>query len=70
MKVIREVTHARGLDPWAGAKATWEKIVEEEKVDAFFDLMEEIYPDGIDEVDLNDMLWFERDWLYEVLGIE
>ena len=70
MDVIREVTCAHELEPWAGAKDTWEKIVKEGKVDAFFDLMEESYPDGIDEVDLNDMLWFERDWLYEVLGVE
>ena len=70
MKVIREVTHAGDLYPWAGAKPTWEKIIEEEKVDAFFDLMEEIYPDGVEEMDLNDMLWFKRDWLYEVLGVE
>lgn len=70
MEVIREVTRVHELEPWAGAKATWEKIVEEKKVDEFFALMEELYPTGIREVELNDILWFDSDWLYETLGVE
>ena len=70
MEVIREVTRAHELEPWAGAKATWEKIVEEGKVNEFFALIEELYPAGIREVELNDILWFDNDWLYESLGVK
>jgi hypothetical protein len=31
--------------------------------------MEELYPDGIDETSLNDILRFEEDWVFEMLGI-
>ena len=70
MDVIREVTRAHELEPWAGAKVTWEKIVKEGKVNEFFALIEELYPAGIREVELNDILWFDSDWLYESLGVK
>ena len=28
-----------------------------------------MYPEGIDETKLNDILWFEEDWIFESLGI-
>ena len=32
-------------------------------------MIEELYPNGIDGTELNDLLWFESDWIYETLGI-
>jgi hypothetical protein len=31
--------------------------------------MEDLYPDGLSETQLNDILWFEEDWIFEMLGI-
>ena len=28
-----------------------------------------LYPDGIDETQLNDILWFDSELVYEMLGI-
>ena len=35
----------------------------------FENLIEELYPDGIEETRLNDILRFDSDWVLEVLGI-
>ena len=32
--------------------------------------LEDLYPDGMDETELNDLLWFEPETVYEWLGIE
>lgn len=58
------------FEPWSGAVATKDMIVEAGKCDEFDQLIEEIYPDGINETQLNDILWFEDEWLCEALGLE
>jgi hypothetical protein len=68
MKVYTEITIA-GFEAWAGAKDTKKRIIEAGKEDAFDALIEELYPDGIDETGLNDLLWFDDEWIFEVLGI-
>jgi hypothetical protein len=68
MKLHSEV-ELRYFDAWSGAKDTKNRILEA-RLDKEFDaLIEEIYPDGIDETQLNDILWFESDWVYESLGM-
>lgn len=55
--------------PWAGAVDTWERISDEGKVEELDNLLENAYPEGISLGDLNDLLWFEQDWVFEELGI-
>lgn len=55
--------------PWSGAVDTWYRINDEGYYDAFERLIDELYPDGIGETELNDLLWFEEDWVYEMLGM-
>ena len=68
MKVYREITIA-DFEAWAGAVVTRERIIEAGKEDEFDTLIEELYPDGIDETGLNDILWFDDEWIFEALGI-
>jgi len=70
MKVTNDYLSLKDFNAWSGAKDTKETIINEGKVDEFDALIEELYPDGIDETHLNDLLWFEEDWLFEMLGIE
>ena len=35
----------------------------------FDNLICDLYPDGLTETQLNDLLWFEEDWIFETLGI-
>ena len=60
----------RDYKPWSGATIAYSRIQEEGKLDYLFQLLEEIYPDGIDAQALNDLLWFDREWLYQILGIK
>ena len=55
--------------PWSGAISTYERIEEEGKLDDLENLLEECYPEGISMVGINDILWFDSDWVFEMLGI-
>lgn len=55
--------------PWSGAIDTYNTILEAGKKEEFESLIEELYPDGIEEVALNDILWFEPDFILESLGL-
>jgi hypothetical protein len=70
MKVFNENQTLADFDAWSGAKHTKQTILENGKGEEFDSLIEELYPDGISETGLNDLLWFEPEWIYETLGIE
>jgi hypothetical protein len=57
------------FEPWSGAVSTWELIVEADKVDALDFMLEDLYPEGMTSTELNDLLWFESDWIIDMLGI-
>ena len=69
MKTFNENTTLVNFDAWSGAVDTKERIIQEGKADEFDNLIDELYPDGLSETQLNDILWFEEDWLFEMLGI-
>ena len=72
MKIYTEKSLA-GFSFWSGAKYTAQRIWDErgpEGFDHLESILEELYPDGIDETALNDLLWFEADTVYEWLGID
>jgi len=68
MKTFNEITLA-DFDAWSGAEDTKQTILDNNKGDEFDSLIEELYPDGLSETQLNDILWFESDWIFENLGI-
>jgi len=70
MKTFNENCSIRDFNAWNGAKETKERIINEGKADDFDSLIEDIYPDGLSETQLNDILWFESDWCFENLGIK
>lgn len=69
MKTFNENTTSANFDAWSGAKDTKETILNAGKGEEFDFLIEELYPNGLSETQLNDLLWFESDWIYESLGI-
>lgn len=59
------------FEPWnETAIATKETIVKAGKADEFSVMINDLYPDGIREVTINDMLWFDWKWCYNQLGIK
>ena len=69
MKIFNENTQLWNFDAWSGAKDTKQTILNNHKGEEFDQLIEELYPDGLSETQLNDILWFEPEWIYECLGI-
>lgn len=55
--------------PWEGAIDTYERIKSANKLDALDRLIEEMYPEGIDMTELNDLLWFDSEWVFSMLNI-
>ena len=68
MKIILEKS-LLNFEAWSGAISTKNTIIEHDKTDQFEQLIEEIYPEGLTDTQLNDILWFEADWIYESLEI-
>lgn len=54
---------------WSGAKVTLDRIQREGKCAKLENVLEELYPDGMTETELNDLLWFDSESVYEWLGI-
>ena len=72
MKIYKDESLSN-FEWWSGAVATADRIWEEQGSEGFDQLeaiLEDLYPDGIDETDLNDLLWFDADTVYEWLGID
>ena len=57
------------FEAWSGAVSTLDRIREENKCSELENILEELYPDGMDETELNDLLWFEEEQVFEWLGI-
>ena len=57
------------FEAWSGAKSTLERVIDEDKVDVLEAVLEDCYPEGMTETQLNDILWFESDWVFEMCGI-
>lgn len=70
MKTFNNDTTLANFQAWSGAEDTKQTILENNKGDDFDSLIDELYPDGLSETQLNDLLWFESDWIFESLGIE
>ena len=66
MKVYAE-TSLTDFEFWSGAKDTVKYLTDEE-LEQIETILEELYPDGIDETTVNDIFWFEDDTIAEWLG--
>ena len=68
MRVYQEISF-EDFDAWSGAVDTKEKIVDAGKAEEFEALVEELFPNGVEATELNDFLWFDDDYILEILGI-
>ena len=56
---------------WSGAVDTIERIEKEEKEEEFMELLQAIFENDIPTLTaVNDLLWFDDDFIYRELGIE
>ena len=68
MKIYTEQS-LKNFEFWSGAEDTVKYLTLDE-LDTLEELLEECYPDGIGETELNDIFWFEDDMIAEWLGYE
>ena len=59
----------RNFQFWSGAKDTADQLTAEQ-IDQIESVLEDCYPDGITDTQINDIFWFESDWIAEQLGFE
>ena len=57
------------FEAWSGAVETQQRIIEAGLEEEFERLIDECYPEGITSTQLNDLLWFDSEWVYEALGM-
>lgn len=71
MKVYREIDNLYDFNFWSGAEDTIQDVILADKEDEFWDFIEEYFNtyDSISETELNDFVWFEREYIYEHIGL-
>lgn len=68
MRIYSEIS-IRDFEFWSGAKDTAERIESYDAWDEVENAIEEIYPDGMSDTELNDLFWFDSDTVFEWAGI-
>ena len=68
--IIKTETNLRNFETWSGATETKNLILDKGLEEEFEGLIEELYPNGLSDTELNDILWFDADWILENLGIK
>lgn len=68
MKIYTE-TSLRDFEFWSGAKYTADHLKPED-LDRIEDELQDLYPEGLDETEVNDLFWFDSDFIAEILGFE
>ena len=68
MKIYSEISIAN-FEAWSGGKDTLDRIISEDKCDELEAILEELYPDGMTDTQLNDLLWFEPETVFNWVGI-
>jgi len=68
------IVHEMSIDdyePWSGAVATYERIVNAGKLQDLEGLLDDMFHNATcTDTELNDLLWFESDMVYEILGMK
>ena len=67
--MLKIITTLDDYEPWAGAIETFNTIKNNNMLDDFDFLMEDFYPEGITQTQLNDILRFDSEWILEQLGL-
>ena len=68
MKITTEQS-LRNFEFWSGAKANAEMMTTEE-LDSVENEFEELYPDGMTDTEINDLFWFDFDYVCDLIGLE
>ena len=54
---------------WGQSVQVLNEIDEEGMSEELMDFLEDLYPDGVDGVELNDLIAYDWEWLYNQIGM-
>ena len=66
---IKTEQSLRSFEFWSGAKANAEMMTAEE-LDSVENVLEELYPEGMTDTEINDLFWFDFDYVCDLIGLE
>ena len=69
MKIYDELNLSE-INTWGGATEVKNIIMNEELEEDFNNLIDELFPNGLSITELNDLLSFDYEYIFNCLGIE
>lgn len=70
MYIKTELDSLDSFNAWSGGLDTLDSIRDADKIEQLDELFQELfYSETPTETEVNDWLWFERDYIYESLGM-
>jgi len=71
LSIVKDISAFELRDElWSRALDTLETITQEDKLQDLMSLLEEMYPEPVSITTVNDLLWFDEDFIYEQLDME
>ena len=67
MRTINENARLTSFEFWSGAKQNKFTYNELNQIESVF---EDLYPEGMTETEINDLFWFEDEFLCECIGLD
>lgn len=66
---IKSEISLENFEAWSGGRSTLNRIINEGKCSQLESMLEDLYPDGMTDTELNDLLWHDSDTVFEWLDI-
>ena len=67
--IIKKGICLENFEFWSGAKYI-ANLMKSDDFAVIEELLEELYPDGMEEMEVNDFFWFDGDTIAQALGYE
>ena len=67
MKIISTIDSITEFEPWSYAVSRYETLTNAQ-LEQLDRELEQLYPEGMTDTQLNDIFWHEPDWIAELLG--
>lgn len=67
MLFIKSYVSLRDFNFWSGAVST-RNLLTGDELDLIEEILADAYPDGLEEMELNDIFWFDDDFIAECIG--
>lgn len=66
---IYSIDTLQNFRSWSGASPVFYRMSTDE-IEILENELECLYPDGLSETEINDILWFDTDWVLETIAVD